>query len=121
MRKPFRVFAGILTVLPTVLLTVLAVLAVLAWARGAQAATYTCPAPSLINCVPVKKVIGAWRDNGGMTTGNTFSPNSVCANVIPLSKGRVRLLCCYAKCGVFLRDVKANACTKPSESEFSCN
>ncbi len=114
MRKPLLVFAC----MPTVLLTML--LTVLPWAGAAQAATYTCPAPNLINCVPVKKKIGAWRDNGSMATGNTFSPNNTCANIIKLPNGRIRLVCCYTKCGVFLRDVRARECTKPSESEFNC-
>ena len=80
----------------------------------------SCPAPNQINCVAVKKTIGPWKDNGGMTTGNTFGPNSQCANVINLPSGMKRLLCCYTKCGVFIRDVKAKECTKPSESEFNC-
>ena len=75
---------------------------------------------NLINCVPADKTIGAWKDNGGMMTGNTFGPNNQCANVIPLPTGEKRLLCCYTKCGVFLQDVKATECTKTSESEFVC-
>ena len=97
------------------------VLGLLSLACSANAANYSCPAPNQINCVPVKKVIGPWHDNGGQTTGNAFTPNNQCANVIPLPGGKVRLLCCYSKCGVFLRDVVAKQCTKPSESEFTCD
>lgn len=87
---------------------------------AARAATYTCPAPNLVNCVPATKAIGAWKDNGSMKTGNTFAPNSTCANVINLPNGKKRLLCCYTCCGVFYQDVSAKTCTKTSESEFSC-
>ena len=106
MSKSFLVLAVILTVV--------------AFGRGADAANFTCPAPSLIDCVPAKKLIGGWRDNNSMATGNAFGPNNQCANVIPLPNGKIRLLCCYTKCGVFLRDVVAKSCTKPSESEFVC-
>jgi hypothetical protein len=87
---------------------------------AALAETFTCPAPNQINCVPAVERIGPWRDNGGQETGNSFGPNDQCANVITLSPGRRRLLCCYQKCGVFYRDVKATTCTKVSESEFDC-
>ena len=53
-------------------------------------------------------------------TGNSFAPNDQCANVIKLSASKQRLLCCYVKCGVFIHDVHAKACTKVSESEFNC-
>ncbi len=91
------------------------------FAPPAMAATYTCPAPQNINCVPAVKQIGGWRDNNSQATGNSFGPNSQCANVIPLGPGRQRLLCCYVKCGVFLRDVRAASCTKISESQFDCH
>jgi len=84
------------------------------------AATYNCPQPQQINCVPAVKSIAGWHDNGGQMTGNSFTPNNQCANVIRLSADRQRLLCCYEKCGVFLRDVKAATCTKVSESQFDC-
>ena len=96
------------------------ILTVLGFAQAADAANYTCPAPNMINCVPVNKTIGPWKDNGGMTTGNTFGPNNQCANVINLPSGEKRLLCCYTKCGVFYQDVKATECTKTTESEFVC-
>lgn len=87
---------------------------------SAVAATYICPPPSQITCVPALKSVAGWVDNNGQTTGNTFMPNNQCANVIPLGPGKQRLLCCYAKCGVFLRDVEARMCTKVSEREFEC-
>ena len=96
------------------------VLTVLSSADVARAATYICPAPNLVNCVPATKTIDGWTDNGGMKTGNTFAPNSTCANVINLPNGKKRLLCCYSCCGVFYRDVTARTCTKTSESEFNC-
>jgi len=96
------------------------VLMLLGWAGGAQATDYTCPAANLVNCEPAQKKIGAWNDNGGMMTGNTFAPNNMCANVIDLPNGMKRLLCCYKKCGFFYQDVKATECTKTSESQFSC-
>jgi hypothetical protein len=105
-KSPFIAFACILLLLGS--------------ARGAGAANYACPAPNMINCVPVKKTIGPWKDNGGMMTGNTFAPNNTCANVINLPNGMIRLLCCYTHCGVFLRDVRAKECKKTSESEFTC-
>ncbi|HUI96129.1 MAG TPA: hypothetical protein VLX44_10275 [Xanthobacteraceae bacterium] len=97
------------------------VLSLLLLPCGADAASYTCPAPNQINCVPATKVIGPWHDNNSQATGNAFGPNNQCANVIPLPGGKIRLLCCYTKCGVFLRDVVAKRCTKPSESEFTCD
>jgi hypothetical protein len=97
------------------------ILALLGSVRSADAAEYTCPAASAVTCVPVQKTIGAWKDNGGMMTGNTFSPNNTCANVINLPNGMKRLLCCYAHCGVFFQDVQASQCTKTSVSQFSCN
>jgi hypothetical protein len=96
------------------------ILTVLGFARVADAANYTCPAPNMINCVPVNKTIGPWKDNGGMMTGNAFAPNNQCGNVDNLPNGQKRLLCCYTKCGVFLQDVKATECTKTTESEFVC-
>lgn len=101
-------------------ISALCTLALLGSTLGARAANYACPAANLVNCVPVKKLIGAWKDNGGMQTGNTFAPNSTCANVIALPNGKKRLLCCYTFCGVFFQDVSAKMCTKTSESEFSC-
>jgi hypothetical protein len=98
----------------------MAVVGMLAFRCGADAANFTCPAPNLIECVPAKKLIGGWRDNNSLATGNAFAPNNQCANVIPLPHGKIRLLCCYTKCGVFLRDVVAKSCTKPTESEFTC-
>jgi hypothetical protein len=97
------------------------ILTLLGSVRGAEAADYTCPAASAVTCVPEQKTIGAWRDNGAMMTGNTFAPNSSCANVINLPNGMKRLLCCYTKCGVFLQDVQASQCTKTSASQFTCN
>jgi hypothetical protein len=96
------------------------VLSLLSLPCGVDAANYACPAPDQINCVPVKKLIGGWRDNNSQATGNAFGPNNQCANVIPLPGGKVRLVCCYTRCGVFLRDVVAKQCTKPSESAFTC-
>jgi hypothetical protein len=96
------------------------ILTVLGFAQAADAANYTCPAPNMINCVPANKTIGPWKDNGGMTTGNTFGPNNQCGNVDNLPNGQKRLLCCYTKCGVFYQDVKATECTKTTESEFVC-
>jgi hypothetical protein len=89
-------------------------------APRAIAADYNCPAANNITCVPAQKTVGAWRDNGGMSTGNTFAPNSRCANVINLPNGQKRLLCCYSHCGVFLQDVPASACSKTSVSHFAC-
>ena len=84
------------------------------------ASRYMCPAPSQINCVPAVATIGPWQANGGQMTGNTFGPNSQCANVITLTPAKQRLLCCYQKCGVFIQDVPAKHCTKLNESAFSC-
>ena len=86
----------------------------------ASAANFSCPAPSAVNCVPAQSHIAGWKANGGQMTGNTFAPNDQCANVISLSNG-TRLLCCYTKCGVFTRDVKATKCEKVSESQFVCH
>ena len=87
---------------------------------SAVAATYVCPMPSQINCVPAVMSISGWQHNGGQMTGNSFGPNSQCANVISLGPSSQRLLCCYTKCGVFIRDVPARMCTKVSESRFEC-
>ena len=84
------------------------------------AARYMCPAPTQVNCVPASATIGPWQANGGQMTGNTFGPNSQCANVITLTPAKQRLLCCYQKCGVFIQDVPAKHCTKLNESAFSC-
>jgi len=89
-------------------------------ATAAIAETFMCPQPSQINCVPAVTTIGPWQHNGGQMTGNTFGPNSQCANVIKLGPTSQRLLCCYTKCGVFLRDVPARICTKVSPSQFDC-
>jgi hypothetical protein len=89
-------------------------------AQVVSAADYTCPAPAQVNCVPATTTIGPWTHNGGQMTGNTFAPNTQCANVIPLPGGKTRLLCCYTKCGVFTMDVPQKQCTKTSESKFSC-
>lgn len=86
----------------------------------ASADMYECPSPDLIRCVPAVSVFGAWMHNGGQTTGNSFVPNNQCANVIQLSRTQQRLLCCYEKCGVFIRDVKARKCAKLDESTFEC-
>jgi hypothetical protein len=86
----------------------------------ALAATFDCPAPALIKCVPAVTNIGGWRANGGQMTGNAFESNSQCGNVDKLSPTKQRLLCCYEKCGVFYRDVTAKTCTKVSESQFNC-
>jgi hypothetical protein len=87
---------------------------------SALAATYNCPAPAQINCVPAANKVLGWTANGGQMTGNSFAPNNQCGNVDKLSPNTQRLLCCYVKCGVFYLDVKAKSCTKVSESEFNC-
>jgi len=87
---------------------------------AAAAETFMCPQPQEVRCVPAAPQIDGWRTNGGQMTGNSFMPNSECANVIPLGPTSQRLLCCYVKCGVFIREVKAAACTKVSESQFDC-
>jgi len=95
-------------------------LALLGSVRAAEATDYYCPAANAVTCVPVQKTIGPWKDNGGMSTGNTFALNNTCANVINLPNGMKRLVCCYTHCGVFLQDVRANQCTKNSENQFAC-
>ena len=87
----------------------------------AAAATYMCPMPQQINCVPAVTSISGWQHNGGQMTGNSFGPNSQCANIIRLGPDTQRLLCCYTKCGVFIRDVRARRCAKISESQFNCD
>lgn len=87
---------------------------------SAVAATYLCPPPQQINCVPAIKTIGDWHDNNGQTTGNSYTPNNQCGNVFTLNPNTQRLLCCYTKCAVFLRDVPAKSCMKVSESRFEC-
>jgi len=91
------------------------------FAPTAKAETFNCPPPQDIRCVPAVTHIGDWVDNGGQETGNTFGPNNQCANVIHLGANDQRLLCCYTKCGVFLRDVKSSSCEKISESQFTCH
>jgi hypothetical protein len=86
----------------------------------AHAMNFSCPAPSAVNCVPAQSNIAGWKTNGGQMTGNTFAPNDQCANVISLPNAK-RLLCCYTKCGVFIRDVKATNCEKVNESQFVCH
>ena len=100
--------------------SMVAALALTVAAPAGVAATYNCPQPQQINCVPAVKTIAGWRDNGGQMTGNSFTPNNQCGNVVRLSANRQRLLCCYQKCGVFYRDVKAKTCNKVSESQFNC-
>lgn len=102
------------------LLAALCVGAFVAAGTSAVAATYICPPPQQINCVPATMNVAGWQHNGGQMTGNTFAPNNQCANVIRLGPMSQRLLCCYTKCGVFLRDVNARMCTKQSESQFEC-
>jgi hypothetical protein len=96
------------------------VLLLAVFAPAAMAATYTCPAPQSINCVPATSSVNGWKANGGQMTGNSFGPNNQCSNVNSLGPNSQRLVCCYVKCGVFLRDVKAKSCTKTSESQFDC-
>jgi hypothetical protein len=86
----------------------------------AAAATYICPPPSQINCVPATMTVGPWQHNGGQMTGNTFMPNNQCANVINTGPMTQRLVCCYTKCGVFIQDVNARMCRKVSERAFEC-
>lgn len=86
-----------------------------------HAASFTCPAPSQINCIPAINSIGGWKANGGQMTGNTFAPNNQCANVIVLPNNANRLLCCYTKCGVFIMDVPFTRCSKVNQSRFICN
>lgn len=102
----------------TTLFAVVAVSASLS--EYAVAETYTCPTAEEVRCVPATSTIGPWQANGGQMTGNTFAPNNQCANVISMGPDTQRLLCCYQKCGVFLRDVRAKSCTKVSESQFDC-
>ena len=87
----------------------------------AMAMPYVCPPPSQVNCVPANTTIGPWQHNGGQMTGNTFAPNNQCANVIRIGPITQRILCCYTKCGVFVRDVNARMCRKLSEREFQCD
>ena len=87
----------------------------------AAAVSYVCPPPSQVNCVPAVLNIGPWQHNGGQMTGNTFMPNNQCANVINTGPTTQRLLCCYTKCGVFIRDVNSRICKKVSEREFLCD
>lgn len=86
----------------------------------AMAADYTCPSPDQVKCIPAQPVLGDWEANGGQMTGNTFAPNSQCANVIQLSPTSSRLLCCYVKCGVFIKDVAHRTCRKSDQSHFTC-
>lgn len=81
---------------------------------------YQCPSPDQIRCVPQATNIGDWIHNGSVATGNTFAPNNQCANVISLSANQQRLICCYEKCGVFIRDVRSRSCAKLNESTFQC-
>jgi hypothetical protein len=87
---------------------------------SALAGPLICPPPTDVRCVPAKLTLGPWQHNGGQMTGNTFAPNNQCANVINLGPNKFRLLCCYAKCGVFIQDVSASVCRKVSEREFDC-
>ncbi len=50
------------------------VLMLVVFAPTAMAATFTCPPPQNINCVPAIKQIDGWRDNRSQATGNTFGP-----------------------------------------------
>lgn len=98
------------------------ILAVLGFAPAASAADYACPPANQIDCVPAKKAIGPWKWNGGMMTGNTFSPPDQCSPVLNLPNGKKRLFCCYVKCGVFTQDVKAIECTRsPDGQSFTCH
>ena len=47
------------------------ILTVLGFAQAADAANYTCPAPNMINCVPVNKTIGPWKDNAAVKSAIT--------------------------------------------------
>lgn len=87
---------------------------------SAIAEMYICPPPNQINCVPAVMSIDGWQHNGGQMTGNTFAPNNQCANVITLGPTSQRLLCCYTKCGVFIRDVPARICRKIGDARFDC-
>ena len=49
------------------------VLLLAVFAPAAMAATYTCPAPQSINCVPATSTINGWKANGGQMTGNSFT------------------------------------------------
>jgi hypothetical protein len=101
--------------------SLLATTALLLISTFAQATTtWNCPPPEQIRCVPSVTFLNGWHYNGGQTTGNSFMPNNQCANVIQLAPGQQRLLCCYEKCGVFLRDVRATECAKINESTFDC-
>lgn len=90
------------------------------WSTTALAATFNCPAPADIKCVPAVNTVNGWTANGGQMTGNSFAPNNQCGNIDKLSANTQRLLCCYVKCGVFYRDVGSKSCKKVSESEFNC-
>ena len=87
---------------------------------SAHATIYNCPNPEQIRCVPVVSFVGQWVHNGGQTTGNRFSPNDQCANVISLGALQQRLVCCYEKCGVFIRTVRSTRCSKLNEATFEC-
>jgi hypothetical protein len=100
------------------LFPVMCIIAYVNGSSGAMAQTYSCPPPDMIGCVPTPPVIGDWRNNGGIKKGNSFA--SSCANVVGLPGGMQRLLCCYANCGVFIRDVRASNCWKVNEAQFSC-
>ncbi len=104
-----------------VTLSMLAPLFCIALAQETAAQTYVCPSPSSVKCVPADLEIGGWRHNGGQMTGNSFTSNNQCANVISLGGGKERLFCCYKKCGVFIRDVKSSRCSKIGASRFRCN
>ena len=103
------------------ILKLLGVLSFLAFGSTASAVTINCPPPNTVNCVPASSSILGWTANGGQMTGNSFSPNSQCANLIRLGNGLQRLVCCYSKCGVFLRDVRAQRCQKINSGSFLCN
>ena len=102
------------------ILNSLSVLALLAFSGTASAALINCPPPSAVNCIPAVNSLLGWTANGGQMTGNSFSPNSQCANLIRLGGGLQRLVCCYSKCGVFLRDIRANRCQKINVGSFVC-
>ena len=81
---------------------------------------FSCPSPTLVRCVPTVDTIGNWNHNGGQATGNTFSPNDQCSNVITLPNQDSRLFCCYTKCGAFFQDVPFTKCRKLGSRRFAC-
>ena len=81
------------------------ILTFLGWVRSAEAVEYNCPAADTVTCTPTQKIIGAWKDNGSVRTGNALASGNGCLNVFDFPNGEsvcsVAILSVAPSCRMF--------------------